>query len=334
MRISSSANKMKNYDIVIIGHVSHDILNYRGEVSRFIGGAAYFSSFAAKKSGAELLVVTKMAEDDFGLLNGMRKEGIEVLAIPSQQTTSIENIFVTDDVDNRKVNLLSQADPFSMEDIPEVKARVYNLAGLFKGEFQPSMIKTLSRRGKVALDLQAMLRTSKRPPAKQVAFPKPFRSLEDKAKRYNQRQSQWLRNGSEHGKFAWNDWDEKDEYLPHLTYLKADSLESKVITGTEDRRKAAQIMNSLGAEEVMITHSSEVIVYDGKKYYSAPFKPGNLSGRAGRGDTCFISYMTRKLSHDTDESLKYAAALTSIKMERPGPFSGTQDDVLARMKTF
>lgn len=298
MRISSSANKMKNYDIVIIGHVSHDILNYRGEVSRFIGGAAYFSSFAAKKSGAELLVVTKMAEDDFGLLNGMRNEGIEVLAIPSQQTTSIENIFVTDDVDNRKVNLLSQADPFSMEDIPEVKARVYNLAGLFKGEFQPSMIKTLSRRGKVALDLQAMLRTS------------------------------------EHGKFAWNDWDKKDEYLPHLTYLKADSLESKVITGTEDRRKAAQIMNSLGAEEVMITHSSEVIVYDGKKYHSAPFKPGNLSGRAGRGDTCFISYMTRKLSHDTDESLKYAAALTSIKMERPGPFSGTRDDVLARMKTF
>jgi len=47
---------------------------------------------------------------------------------------------------------------------------------------------------------------SKRPPAKQVAFTKPFRSLEGKAKRYNHRQSRWLRNGSEpekHTVFCW-----------------------------------------------------------------------------------------------------------------------------------
>jgi len=32
------------------------------------------------------------------------------------------------------------------------------------------------------------------------------------------------------------------------------------------------------------------------------------------------------------ESLKFAAALVSIKMETPGPFQGTLADVLARMK--
>ncbi|MBA7694421.1 hypothetical protein ES703_103030 [subsurface metagenome] len=289
---------MKRYDIVTAGHVSHDILDYRGKVSRFIGGAVYFSAFAAKRSGASLLVVTKMAESDFRLLEGMEQEGIEILALPSTRTTSIENTFLTDDVDDRIVKLLAQADPFSLADIPEVEARVYNLAGLFKGEIPPSLIEPLAIRGKVALDLQVMLRTSSQ------------------------------------GRFHWKDWEEKAEYLPYLTYIKADSLESKVITGTDDRRKGAEILHDLGAKEVMITHSSEVILFDGKRHYSAPFNPENLSGRAGRGDTCFMSYITRRLTHDHEESLRYAAALTSIKMESPGPFTGTQEQVLERMKTL
>jgi sugar/nucleoside kinase (ribokinase family) len=89
-----------------------------------------------------------------------------------------------------------------------------------------------------------------------------------------------------------------------------------------------------GAKEVMITHASEVILYHGERIFRAPFNPSNLSGRTGRGDTCFVSYMTWRLNHGVEESLRYAAALTSIKMEKPGPFSGTIEDVLARMKTL
>ena len=121
-------------------------------------------------------------------------------------------------------------------------------------------------------------------------------------------------------------------FLPHITYLKADSLESKVITGTDDRREAARILNEWGAREVMITHSQEVLVQSGGTLYSAPFTPSNLSGRTGRGDTCFGSYLARRLGQGIEESLHYAAALTSIKMEKPGPFQGTVDEVLQRMK--
>jgi hypothetical protein len=38
------------------------------------------------------------------------------------------------------------------------------------------------------------------------------------------------------------------------------------------------------------------------------------------------------LDHEVPESLKFAAALVSIKMETPGPFSGTLDDVNKRLK--
>jgi sugar/nucleoside kinase (ribokinase family) len=288
---------MPHYDIVIIGHVTNDILVYRGEASGFIGGGAYFSAFAAGRSGVRICVITKLAPKDFGILEGLKKDGIEVTVIPSLRTTSIENVFETDDVDRRKVRLLAQADPFHPEDI-QAEAKVYSLAGLFVGEFPDSLIVHLARKGEVALDLQAKLRYS------------------------------------EAGTFAFKDWPDKEKFLPLVTYLKADSLESEAATGTSDREAAAGILYRLGAKEVMITHSSEVILYNGESLFRAPFNPGNLSGRTGRGDTCFISYVSWRLTHGIEESLRYAAALTSIKMEKPGPFLGTQEEVLARMKTL
>jgi sugar/nucleoside kinase (ribokinase family) len=287
------------YDIISIGHIGNDVLNYIGKVSRFTGGAVYYSSIAARHCGARVCVVTKLAGEDTGILDDIKKEGIDVSALSSVQTTSCENIFETEDVDKRRVVLLAQADPFVLSDIPETPAAVYHLAGLFRGEIPDAFIPNLASRGAVALDLQGVLRTSV--------------------------------NGS----FAWLDWDEKMKYLPYITYLKADSLEAEVIAGSSDREQAARTLAGWGAKEVMITHSSEVIVCDGVHLYRAPFNPGNLSGRTGRGDTAFAAYIARRLKgRGIDEALHYAAALTSIKMERFGPFQGTVDDVQARMKTL
>ena len=169
---------------------------------------------------------------------------------------------------------------------------------MFRGEIPPQLIEPLSRRGKVALDLQGLLRTS------------------------------------EQGRFAWKDWPEKRLHLPHVAYLKADSLEAEVITGISDRREAARLLHRWGAGEVMITHSSEVILFDGTTVHTAAFNPSNLSGRTGRGDTCFGAYLARRLFRDAAESLAYAAALTSMKMERPGPFTGSVEQVLERMKSL
>jgi sugar/nucleoside kinase (ribokinase family) len=297
-KLSGKGKGMPPYDIIIIGHVTSDILVYKGEASGFIGGGAYFSAFAARRSDVRFCVITKLAPKDFGILDGLKKDGIEVTAIPSPRTTSIENVFETDDVDRRKVRLLSQADPFHPEDIPEAETKVYSLTGLFTGEIPDSLIVHLARKGAIALDLQGKLRCS------------------------------------EAGTFAFKDWPGKEKYLPLVTYLKADSLEAEVATGTPDREEAADILHRLGAKEVMITHSSEVILYNGKRMFRAPFNPGNLSGRTGRGDTCFISYVCWRRTHGIEESLRYAAALTSLKMEKPGPFLGTQEEVLARMNTL
>ncbi|NLZ72209.1 MAG: ribokinase, partial [Clostridiaceae bacterium] len=53
-----------------------------------------------------------------------------------------------------------------------------------------------------------------------------------------------------------------------------------------------------------------------------------------RGDTCFSAYITERLTKDIENSVKYAAAAVSLKMETPGPFKGTREDVEAYIKEF
>jgi len=69
----------------------------------------------------------------------------------------------------------------------------------------------------------------------------------------------------------------------------------------------------------------------GETFYEK-FSNHSVVGRTGRGDTMFAAYLARRLDHDVASSLKFAAALVSIKMETPGPFNGTLDDVLVRMQ--
>ncbi|MFW9881069.1 MAG: carbohydrate kinase, partial [Candidatus Thorarchaeota archaeon] len=45
-----------------------------------------------------------------------------------------------------------------------------------------------------------------------------------------------------------------------------------------------------------------------------------IVGRTGRGDTAFISYLGSRLNKNPEDSLKFAAALTSLKLESTGPF--------------
>jgi sugar/nucleoside kinase (ribokinase family) len=117
-------------------------------------------------------------------------------------------------------------------------------------------------------------------------------------------------------------------------FLRQTPPEAEVITGISDRYDAARQLSDWGAGEVMVTYNTEVIVYDGHDFYKEPLKPRNLSGRTGRGDTCFGSYIAKRLTATPEESLLYAAAAVSLKMETPGPFKGTAEDVKQYIDAF
>ena len=133
---------------------------------------------------------------------------------------------------------------------------------------------------------------------------------------------------------AFHDWAEKKTYLPVIDYLKTDAAEAEILTGLTDRVEAAKLLHSWGAKEVLITHNTEVLAYDGEQIYTCPIKARNLSGRTGRGDTTFAGYITERVSAGIPEALQYCTALVSLKMETPGPFQGTREDVLDYIREF
>lgn len=281
----------ERYDTFIMGHISKDEIIYEGNISKNIGGAVIYSSYAAKAGGSKVGVLTKVSLKDLNLLNTFNINKEDTYCVVSKETTSIKNEYLSKDRERRNCTAISIADPFKIEEVPEIDSKIYHFAGLIAGEFHEEMIKNLSKKGLIALDVQGFLRNA------------------------------------ENGQMIFRDWTKKQEYLSYIDFFKTDAAEAEIMTGCKDRKEAAKILYGYGAKEIMITHNTEVLIYDGKEYYTQPLKPRNLSGRTGRGDTCFSAYITERLNEGIEKSLLYAAALVSLKMEISGPFKGTRTDV-------
>ena len=292
---------MKNVDILIVGQLSLDVnTDYDGREERVVGGAVLASGFAADATGAKVAVLAKgnraIADPVTAFAS---RPGIEVIPVDSVSCTSISNVYHTADRERRTCRAISHVEPYVPEDLPtDVRAKIYHVAGLMAGDIDDDMIEHLSTLGETAVDVQCLLR---RDDGKQMAF---------------------------------HDWPNKRKYLPMIRYLKTDAAEAEILTGVTDRETAARQLHAWGAQEVMITHNTEVILYDGETMYRAPLKPRNLTGRTGRGDTTFAGYLAMRLRKGIAESLRYAAALVSLKMETPGPFTGTEQDVYDYMRDY
>jgi len=281
----------------MLGHISQDVLiDHQNVRQDIVGGAVVYSSFAAGSAGKRVKIITKLADKDLHILKNLQHPLVDWDVLPSKQSTSIKNIYFTADKERREVILLSQADPFVLEEV-QAEASIYHLAGLFGGEIPDSLVLPLAKRGKVALDAQGVLRCL-----------------------------------DEQKNLVFRDWGRKQELLPYITYFKTDAAEAKILTGLDDREKAARLLYSWGAQEVMLTHNTEVMVCHQGNIHTAPFTNSNNSGRTGRGDTAFAAYLAWRQDHDAAESTRFAAALCSLKMEKPGVFRGTLDEVHKRME--
>jgi sugar/nucleoside kinase (ribokinase family) len=114
--------------------------------------------------------------------------------------------------------------------------------------------------------------------------------------------------------------------------VKLDIVEAEVLTGTRDMEEAARRVEQWADVETILTSSDGAMVrWKGNTYFER-YTNRSSQGRTGRGDTTTGAYLARRLDHPVQESLRFAVALASIKMETPGPFRGSLEDVLARMK--
>jgi sugar/nucleoside kinase (ribokinase family) len=135
------------------------------------------------------------------------------------------------------------------------------------------------------------------------------------------------------GVLVYEPWPRKEEVLSHIDVVKTDAVEAEMLTGTSDRRAAAQLIAGWGPKEVVVTHRSGVLVFADGEFYEAPFHPKQLVGRSGRGDTCIASYLAKRQTASPGEATIWSAAVTSLKLEAEGPIRREMKDVEALIRT-
>ena len=228
-------------------------------------------------------------------LMDMEQEGVQVFATPAPETSGIANFYNSADMERRICKPLGFAGPFRAQEIPELSAQVYLIGPIIAGEVDLPLLKLLAARGPVALDVQGFVRVREGDPSTDSGQALVFRQ-----------------------------WADMDEGLANVTYLKVDRAEAELLTGETDLSVAARRLADYGPREVVVTQSSGVTVFADGSLYQAPFTPRSLAGRTGRGDTCFATYLGIRLSASPEEACRVAAAVTTLKQERPGPWIGDQ----------
>ena len=108
-----------------------------------------------------------------------------------------------------------------------------------------------------------------------------------------------------------------------------DRAEAEALTGETDLAAAAAILAGYGPREIVLTQSAGVTVYADGEIFTAPFTPRSLAGRTGRGDTCFATYLTKRLTTTPAEACRWAGIVTTQKQEQPGPWRGSTADLQA-----
>ena len=287
-------------DICCIGHITKDKIVTPNRTVYMAGGTSFYFAYAINQlpKDVSFSLVTAMDPTETEPVEKMRQAGIDVTLNASRNTVFFENIY-GENQNERKQRVLAKADPFTIQQLEHIDAKVYHLGSLLSDDFSPEVVEYLSKKGHVSIDVQGYLREVK--DEKVYAI----------------------------------DWKEKKEVLKHTYYLKVNEIEMETITGVKDAHEAAKLIHSWGVTEVIITLGSEgSLIYVDDTFYEVPaYAPHEVVDATGCGDTYSAGYLYKRLLGATPtEAGKFAAAMCTIKLEHNGPFNRTIEDVNAIIK--
>lgn len=282
-------------DICCIGHITKDKIVTPHRVVYMAGGTSFYFAYAINQlpNDVSFSLVTSMDPTETEPAEKMRQAGIDVTLNASRNTVFFENIY-GENQNERKQRVLAKADPFTIEQLEHVDAKVYHLGSLLSDDFSNEVVEYLAKKGKVSIDVQGYLREVR----------------DEKVYPIDQK--------------------DKLKVLKNTYYLKVNEIEMETITGLKDAHEAAKLLHSWGVTEVIITLGSEgSLIYVDDTFYEIPaYAPHEVVDATGCGDTYSAGYLyQRTLGATPTEAGKFAAAMCTIKLEHNGPFNRSIDDI-------
>jgi sugar/nucleoside kinase (ribokinase family) len=284
---------MKQYDVIYVGNYTKDTIITPAGTRHVDGGGMNYAAHAGKRLGAEVAVVTRLAEEDRHVVDDIRSDKIDCYPVYSPFSTLMTLEYQTNDVDKRNLYVKKVAGTIEPGHLNELTARAIAVSPSIRGEVEPVFFQEMRARNGtlLAADVQGFVRVLK------------GESL------------------------VYEPWGDMPQVLQTLDILKSDAVEAAFLTGETNIEKAARFYTDLGVKEVVLTHADGVLIHAAGKDHHYQFHSRSMDGRSGRGDTCLGSYIAKRLSLPPVEAGKWAAAVTSLKVEKLGVFDRPVGDV-------
>ncbi len=282
----------KQYDIACIGNYTKDTIVSPSGTLNVDGGAVNYAAHAVVRLGLRVAVVTHLAKEDERMIARLTQSGVDCYPTYTPSSTLMRLEYPTANPDVRSLFVDGTAGTITVAEVAGLDMHAAVIGTSLRGEVGLDVIQHLHGRGLlVAADVQGFVRV-----------------LENRT-------------------LVYKPWEEMQAALADVDILKSDAVEAAFLTGETDIYKAARFYAALGPKEIVLTHKDGLLVHANGIDIEERFFNSKIDGRSGRGDTCLGTYAAVRMARSPADACKWAAAVTSMKMEKLGPFDRTLSEV-------
>ncbi len=289
--------------ISIIGPLCKDCNIVKGKEFYQPGGVTYYAGQALSSLDIDTTVFASYDDSESHWIKGIK---FHLIPISKNSTIQFTNKYLNKDA-NARVQFAEFADVFdniiTLEDIPlkQLSKTDYIILGpLFHNNFSDTLIEKLSKNNKLILAAQGIIRYLDN--KNHIVWKNPLKIL---------------------------------KLLPFVEYLFLDDKELEFITKCQNLRDGASYLQSKGVKNVIVTLESRGsrLFLKNKEYSIKAYPPNTLVNPTGAGDTYIAGFIKAlELFDDPIKQGEFAAMTSTICIENQGPFTGTLDEVLKRLK--
>ncbi len=293
-------------EIVVIGHLSRDLVITPESRTETIGGGPAYAMIAPKIGALGAGIVSCVGEDfEDDYLNTLGNAGLNVSGVQKRGEKSTRFINEYDEEGHRKQSVESVGSPLSPSDIlpQHMGASIYHFSPLTANEIPYSVIESVRVGGPLlSIDGQGFLR------------------------------------GIEDGQIIEREWSDRDEILALADVVKFDEAELQLAYDSQSELSAVTELLNIGPRMVLVTRDRRgSTVYTRNTQKDIPLVLANAqTDPTGCGDVYTVSFLLEYMrTGDVKRAGLFAATCSSFNVETIGPYDlPTREQVERRMKPY
>ena len=299
---------LQNVDVAVVGHFSIDTILLPSRKTPFVvlGGAATYTSFAARRLEAKASVISKIGENfPKAYLWWLTQEGIDcsgVVKSADTQNTSFELAY-SSNLTERTLKLKSKGTPIVLADLPTgFHAKAIHVAPI-ANEISLEVVEKIKQYANVvSLDPQGLLRSF-----------------------------------DEAGNVTENASVDK-RILSLINIYKSSENELHALTRKSELKSAIKAIHDFGVEKVIVTMGDKgsVLSFEGAQYPIAACPSQVTVDPTGAGDVFIGGFLSEYVrGKESTYCACVGSAAASLVVEGIGPtYFGTKEEIYARAKVL